>query len=681
MPRTVSIVARLSLLLPLFAVPSVAADTLEPASYQPSLARLVSTVLESEHFVGRPLDDEMSARWLDGYLERLDYNRMFFLAGDIESFERWRHTLDDSARRGTPDLEAAFHIHEVYRKRVKERLDTLLATLAEQEFDFTGTDTFDLDRSDDPWPRTAAEADALWRARIEEQILQGILRGDTVDKQRTTLTKRYKRLETDLLATEAPDVLEAWLGALAHSYDPHSDYMKPATNDDFDISMSNSLEGIGATLRTEGEYTLVVSLVPGGPADLGGQLRPGDKIVAVAQGSAEPVDVLDLRIERVVSMIRGAKGTEVRLTVLPGDAVDPSATKVIAIVRDQVKLTANDAKAEVRQIPDATGQILKVGIIDVPSFYQDFDAKRRGDPAYKSTTRDVRALLADLKSQSVDGLILDLRKNGGGSLSEAVELTGLFIPQGPVVQIGDRAGRTESMNDPDPKIEWNGPLMVLTSPLSASASEILAGAIQDYGRGLVVGSASTHGKGTVQNVIDLDPALHRYVRYPADQSLAGALKVTTHKFYRVSGASTQLEGVKADIILPSPFDGLDFLESDLDYALSWDQVAPLEYRPWANLEATSAELEALSRARIATDPAFAELTEQIARRSSDNSVVSLNLDVRRAELESNNESPEPDEDADDDASRDDDGPDIVLDEAARIMRDWLLSSKTTAQAG
>ncbi|MBW1881825.1 MAG: PDZ domain-containing protein, partial [Deltaproteobacteria bacterium] len=414
--------------------------------------------------------------------------------------------------------------------------------------------------------------------RIKEQVLRGLLRGESQESQVEMLRRRYHRLETDILATEPADVLEPYLASFAHAFDPHSDYFKPSTNADFDIEMSNSLEGIGATLRTEGEYTLVYSLVPGGPAQQGEELQPGDRIVAVAQGSEPPVDVVDERIDKVVKQIRGPKGTEVRLTVIPVDAPDPSHTRVIRITRDQVILAADDAESRVIEVPGQDGQGIKLGLIDIPSFYQDFQARRGGDPEFKSTTRDVKQLLTELKAEEVSGIILDVRRNGGGSLNESVELTGLFIPQGPVVQIGDRSGRTEAMYDPDPAVVYDGPLMVLTSPLSASASEILAGAIQDYDRGLVVGSASTHGKGTVQNVIDLDPVLRRFVRYPTPDDLAGAVKVTTHKFYRVSGASTQLRGVQADVVLPSPFDGLELLEGDLDYVLGWDRVAPLTYR-------------------------------------------------------------------------------------------------------
>ncbi|MBW2257645.1 MAG: carboxy terminal-processing peptidase, partial [Deltaproteobacteria bacterium] len=415
-------------------------------------------------------------------------------------------------------------------------------------------------------------------------------------------------------------------------------------------------------------------LVPGGPAQQGEELQPGDRIVAVAQGSEPPVDVVDERIDKVVKQIRGPKGTEVRLTVIPVDAPDPSHTRVIHITRDQVILAADDAESRVIEVPGQDGQGIKLGLIDIPSFYQDFQARRGGDPEYKSTTRDVKQLLTELKAEEVSGIILDVRRNGGGSLNEAVELTGLFIPQGPVVQIGDRSGRTEAMYDPDPAVVYEGPLMVLTSPLSASASEILAGAIQDYDRGLVVGSASTHGKGTVQNVIDLDPVLRRFVRYPTSDDLAGAVKVTTHKFYRVSGASTQLRGVQADVVLPSPYDGLELLEGDLDYVLGWDRVAPLTYREIDNLEPTAERLQALSAERVANDPSFTELMEAIAKRREADGIVSLALETRRKELES---FPQPASDDEEDQRNDD----IILDEATRIMGDWLTSKVTQAQPG
>jgi len=664
-------------LLPGGAAP--AAEDLAPATYQQALAALVANVLTTEHYAAHALDDELSERWFDGYLEMLDYNRMFFLASDIASFGRWKDTLDDAARTAGPDLQIAFDIHEVYRQRVSERVAQAMVLL-DQPIDFTVDESFDLDRSDDPWPANEDEARELWRKRIKEQVLRGMLRGETQESQVEMLRRRYRRLETDILATEPADVLEPYLASFAHAFDPHSDYFKPSTNEDFDIQMSNSLEGIGATLRTEGEYTLVVSLVPGGPAQLGGDLQAGDKIVAVAQGSEPAVDVVDERIDKVVKLIRGPKGTEVRLTVIPVDAPDPSHTREVRIVRDQVILTADDAESRVIEMPGADGQPLKIGVIDIPSFYQDFQAKRGGDPNFKSTTRDVRSLLTELEAQGVSGVILDVRRNGGGSLDEAVDLTGLFIPQGPVVQIGDRSGRTEAMYDPDPKLVYGGPLMVLTSPLSASASEILAGAIQDYDRGLIVGSASTHGKGTVQNVIELDPVLRRFVRYPGKDDIAGAVKVTTHKFYRVSGGSTQLRGVQADVVLPSPFDGLELLESDLDYALPWDRVAPLAYHEMGDLDSTAERLQAISAERVANDPEFTELMEAIAKRTEADGKVSLSLETRKKELESFGENAL-DEDQADDEGEDHGGDDMILDEATRIMRDWLAPRVTQAQPG
>ena len=669
--------APIALLLALVATPSLADDQLQPTPYEPPLAALITSMMASEHYSGHPLDDEISERWSDDYMRTLDYNRMFFLASDVASFEKYRDTLDDAARAGTPDLPAAFHIHDVYRERVQQRVDEALKLL-DQPIDWTVDESFDLDRSDDPWPTTDKDAQELWRKRIKEQVLQGMLQGETEDSQRDLLRKRYKRLETDILSSSAPDVFEEFMGAFTQAYDPHSDYFKPSTNEDFDIHMSNSLQGIGATLQTEGEYTKVVSLVPGGPAQQDGELQPGDRIVKVAQGDDPAVDVVAMRIDRVVKLIRGPKGTVVRLTVIPADAPDAAHTDVISITRDEVELTADDASQQEIDVPDGKGGTVKVGVINVPSFYEDFDAKRRGDPNYKSTTRDVRKLIDTLEQDKVAGIVLDLRKNGGGSLSEAVSLTGLFIAQGPVVQIGDRQSHTEAMFGPDPGVAWNGPLMVLTSPLSASASEILAGAIQDYGRGLIVGSTTTHGKGTVQNVIDLDPVLRHFYRLPSKEKVAGALKVTTHKFYRISGGSTQLKGVHADIVLPSPYDGLDLLESDLHYALSWDRVSPLKYHHWADLHTAAQSLGALSKARVSHDPDFAELDKAIKTREDEGSVVSLNLAKRKAEVQ-----PPKDPSTEDGAAEGDkkDHKDIVLDEATRIMRDWIQGGITTAQSG
>lgn len=664
---------------------SIAERPAAPESHQPAVATLVGALLSSEHFEGRPLDDELSERWLDLYLQQLDYNRMIFLEEDIAEFKAYEHQLDDLLSSREPRLQVPFLVHERFTQRVQERVEDV-AGLLEEPITLDGTETWDLDRSDEPWPASREQARELWRKRIKEQVLRGDLQGKERAETLDMLRKRYQRMAKDLEVSEPIDVLEPFLSALAQAYDPHSAYFKPATNDNFDIQMSNSLEGIGATLRTEGEYTLVVSLVPGGPAQMQGELKAGDKIISVAQGQGAPVDVIDQRIDHVVKLIRGPKGTDVRLTVIPVDATDPSHTQEITIRRDEVTLTANDADARVLEVPGLDGGTVRVGIIDVPSFYLDFDAKRQGDPDYKSTTRDVRRLLENLQQQEVAGIILDLRQNGGGALSEAVELAGLFIDRGPIVQVGDKRGRVEPLYDPDPRQVYDGPVMVLTSPLSASASEIVAAAIQDYGRGIVVGSSQTHGKGTVQNVIDLDPLMARIFDVP-DDAAAGALKVTTNKFYRISGGSTQLRGVASDVVIPSPYDGLDVLESDLEYALGWDKVGPVPYRQVADLGTDVTWLRDRSARRIAESEEFRELKEEIARRAGDDDTVSLNLEVRRKEMEQSKHDPLLSAAAEEPTTEEeepeyDDENDFVLQEAGRVLRDWVSRGRfATAEKG
>ncbi len=625
--------------------------------HHPVVANLVATLLRYQHYESRSLDDEMSRAWLEEYIETLDFNRMVFLASDIAEFRRWETTLDDDITSHHPTLEAATFIYARYQERLSERIAAAQRTL-DAPIDLTTDRTWQIDRSEAPWPATAAEADELWELRVIEQVLLGDLQGTDRAERIALLKRRYARRLTDELSAEGSDVLEYYLSSLTRNYDPHSVYFKPATSDDFNIDISNSVEGIGAQLRTEGEYTEVVRIVPGGPADLDGRLQPGDRIISVAQGDGEPEDVIDLRIDRVVRLIRGKKGTEVRLTIIPVDATDQANTSEIDIIRDQVELTESDADSQVLTIGDET-----IGVIDVPSFYIDSMARAQGDPNYSSVSHDVRRLLGELSEQEIDGLILDLRGNGGGSLSEAVDLAGLFITRGPIVQVRDREGRKEVLKDPDAKQVYDGPLVVLTDALSASASEIVAGAIQDYGRGIVVGAQTTHGKGTVQQVVDLDMFIEQMTGNSTTDQRAGALKITTQKFYRISGGSTQNRGVLSDIVLPSPWDGLDVYESDLDNALPWDEIEPARFSVVGDTSSVLDTLRTDSAARVASSEEFQTLLSDLAEREelSERKTISLNLDERRQEAES-----EP-EDEEESSERED----FILQEAAQILDDWI----------
>ncbi|MEZ4322157.1 MAG: carboxy terminal-processing peptidase [Myxococcota bacterium] len=628
---------------------------IEPGPTEAAVARTVGQMLSTYHYNRRDIDDEVATEWMNAYIESLDYNRMFFLKSDVDGFLAKANTIDDDLNQNVPTLALATSIYKTYQKRVSERVADANALL-DGPIDLTNDETYVFDRSEAPWAKNAAEAKELWRQRIEEQLILGALSKKSEDETRDMLRKRYHRLETDTRAADSMDVLERYLSGLTHVYDPHTTYFKPASADNFDIEMANSLEGIGASLRTIGEYTVVMDLIAGGPAEKGGVLKPNDKIIAVAQGSEPPVDVIDLPIDRVVKLIRGRKGTEVRLTVIPADAVDPSATAVVPIVRDKVVLADSDAELKIREVDGK-----RFAVIDIPSFYLDVRGKR-------SASRDLERILTEEMGQ-VDGVILDLRENGGGSLQEAVDMTGLFIKRGPVVQIREQNGEIEALDDTDPTVAYSGPLMVLTSPFSASASEIVAGAIQDYGRGIIVGSERTHGKGSVQTVIDITDVMGRLTRLQGVQ--AGALKLTMQKFYRVNGASTQVKGVRADVVIPSPWDGLDVYEGDIDHALPWDEIEGVPHASYGSLGGAVKTLQAKSSERVKAEPKFQEMAEALAereKRKAENT-VSLNLEKRKAERKD----AAGEDEAEDEAAPKKDGPDPVLDEALFVMRDFLTA--------
>lgn len=678
-------------------VPNPSVDqAVDPGKYQPELAKLVASYLNYYHYSQMPLDDVIAERSLDLYLQALDFNRMFFLASDIRSFRAFEDQLDDDLRSDHYTIDKPFTIYNRFRQRVAERVDKALQLL-DSDFDFNLDESIAVDRSEEAWAESVEVLNDLWRKRIKEQMLRFKLQGKSDEDSRSLLRKRYERLKKDIFENESMDVLERYLSSLAQSFDPHSQYFKPATKDNFDIDMGHSLEGIGATLRTEGEYTIIVELIPGGPAARSGELKPNDKIIAVAQGDEEPVDVVDLRIDRVVKYIRGKKGTEVRLTVIPADAIDESQTKIVRLIRDKVMITANDAKGDVREWRDDEGQLHRFGVLTVPSFYMDTAAKFRGDPNFKSTTRDVRKILDDLEGKDVEAIVIDLRNNAGGSLDEAVELTGLFIRTGPVVQVKSQNGRVKVLQDPDPDQIYDGPLVVLTNVFSASASEIFAGAIEDYGRGLIVGDEATHGKGTVQNVIDLDPSLERVLSRNLPDKTAGALKLTTHVFYRVSGSSTQMKGVAPHVVLPSPFDRYEFGEEHLEYALPWDRIDAVPFHPCGLVPEETQSLQEKSLGRIAKDPEFQYLKEDYAewlKRKEENR-VSLNEAVRKKEQDELDALEEQRKQermarAHADAAKTDvegsladgEAPDFILNEALNICADYVrLVKKRVVVAG
>jgi carboxyl-terminal processing protease len=545
--------------------PTVPLTDLYPAEKHERANEIITHILGTYHYKKTKLDDSLSGIILDKYLENLDQNRSYFLNRDIVEFQQYRLQLDDAIR--TSDLLPAFDIFKRYRQRVDERIN-YANNLLKQDFSFDIDEDYNFDRREKPWPSSKADLDEIWRKRIKNDVLNLRLAGKEKDEIRDTLRKRYTRIYTSTLQLNANDIFQTFINAYATSIEPHTAYLSPRTSENFDISMRLSLEGIGAVLRGDSDYTQVIKVIPGGPADLSGQLHADERIIGVGQEhDGEIIDVIGWRLDDVVDLIRGPKGTVLRLEILAKNVGPEGPSKIITLTRNKIKLEEQAASSSIIEIPETKS---KIGVIDVPTFYIDFAAQARGDDNFKSTSRDVRNLISELLKQNIDGLIVDLRGNGGGSLTEALELTGLFIEKGPIVQTKDASGRVEISNDPDPTISYIGPLAVLVDRNSASASEIFAGAIQDYHRGIIIGEP-TFGKGTVQNVIDLN----RFVKNSDEDH--GRLKTTIAQFFRVSGGSNQYKGVVPDIIFPTVKDASSHGESAFENAIPWDNVQPARY--------------------------------------------------------------------------------------------------------
>lgn len=581
----------------------------------------VVTSLQQGHYNRIDIDDQLSEAVLDQYLATLDPERSHFLASDIQQFEQWRHLLDDQILQG--ETEAAFEIFNRYQERRLQRLNYMISTLEDESntWDFNRDDVLEGDRSEAEWIKTDAELQQLWRKQLKSSLLSLKLADKTTEEAQEVLLRRYQNQKQRTDQAKSDDVFESFVNALTHEFDPHTQYFSPQGSENFQINMSLSLEGIGAVLQSENDQTKVVRLVPAGPADKTGQLKPADIIVGVGQGEDGAIeDVVGMRLDDVVSKIRGPKGTLVRLEVIPADAVDRQARKVIRIERNKVKLEEQAARKRVLEL-NRDGKEFKLGVIEIPTFYIDFEALQKGDPDYKSTTRDVEKLINELREEDIDGLIVDLRNNGGGSLREANELVGLFIQRGPTVQIRDASGRVDILGDFDPKVAWDGPMAVIVNRLSASASEIFAGAIQDYNRGILIGNR-TFGKGTVQT---LQPIEH------------GQVKLTHAKFYRISGDSTQHRGVEPDIRLPSLYTVEDIGESALDKALPWDQVRPVRHGRFPSLSPFMQQLLERHQARTETDPDFIFMRKQVEHLEKQKKIthISLNQDTLQQERETN----------------------------------------------
>jgi carboxyl-terminal processing protease len=684
-PKPTRAVARLvaaALLLAAASLPSWALIEYSD-SQRETIVELVDQ-LEQRHYAKLEYDDALSSAHLDSYIDSLDGGRMFFTAADLAEFERYRTAMDDQLHKG--QLDAGFAIFNRFQQRLEARLESVIESLPEMvpSMDFTVDESYSLEPEKLPWAPDQRELDDRWRKHLKNQVLSLRLAKKDEEDIVPTLVKRYANQLKRVRQYNSQDVFQIYANALTELYDPHTNYLSPRRSENFNINMSLSLEGIGAVLQAEEEFTKVARLVAKGPADKQGELQPSDRIVGVGQGDKGPIeDVVGWRLDEVVDLIRGPKGSTVRLEVIPANSKTPDIHKVITIVRNEVKLEEQSAKKEILEVP-AGDEVMKVGVIDIPAFYIDFDAMRRGEKEYKSTTRDVRKLLEELQAEGVDGIVVDLRNNGGGSLQEANELTGLFIEYGPTVQIRHSSRRVWRDGKRLKSSYYDGPLVVLINRLSASASEIFAGAIQDYERGIIVGDRS-FGKGTVQTLIPLTE---------------GQLKITESKFYRISGDSTQHRGVVPDITFPSLFDPDEIGESSLDNALNWDQINPVRHRRYNDLSTIVPRLTSLFEERSAHNPDFIFLEDQVdlAEKARMIKTLPLNEKARLAMRESQeakalaienkrrvargedplaalseDEAAEDDEAADPDTLEEDaeDG-DVLLSEASNVLADAVL---------
>ena len=603
--------------------PAAAAAVLAPTEQESYVARRVADIIAHEHYRRAPLDDRLSSLILDRYLDAIDGARSYFYASDIAEFERYRYQLDDAIKSG--DVEPAFVIFRRYQQRNRERMAYAIDLLNKKP-DFDLDESFNFDREKEPWPAGAAEMNELWRKRVKNDALSLVTTGKQWPEVVDILRKRYEHVAKRMDQSKPEDVFEAFMNAFVLSLDPHSNYFSARNSEEYNIQMSLSYEGIGASLSLTDDYVTVIDVIAGGPAAVSGKLGANDRITAVGEGkTGELVDVIGWRLDDVVQKIRGPGGTLVRLQLLPAGAAPGSTQKVVEFTRNRVSLE-NQASHKAMRTVTRNGREVKIGVITVPSFYQDYDASRAGVKDYRSTTRDVQRLIGELRKDGAEAIIMDLRANGGGYLPEAESLTGLFIDRGPVVQLRDTTGHIEVDDDPDPAIFYSGPLIVLVDRFSASASEIFAGAIQDYGRGLIIGQ-QTYGKGTVQNAHPLNYTI--FGRKPE----LGQLNVTIGKYYRITGESTQDRGVTPDIAMPSLIDANEVGESTRDRALPWDHIEAASFKVEGDLKPLAAQLEKLHEERTAGSADFRYLRDDIAALDAARSekTVSLNLAAREAE--------------------------------------------------
>jgi carboxyl-terminal processing protease len=606
---------------------------LKPLQQQAQAAAMTAQFLTRFHYKTMPLDDAMSEKIFDRYLKALDPEKLFFVQADVDKFAFARTKMDDAIN--TQDLSTPFAMFNLYEQRMKERM-IYARGLLKQDFNFDKNENYFYARDKAAWPQTEAAMQDLWLQRVKNDWLRLKLAGKEEKAIRATLEKRYDYTLTRMQKLKSEDVFQLFMNAYATAIEPHTNYLGPKASEDFEISMKLSLVGIGAVLQERDEMTTIRELSPGGPAALSGKLQPGDRIVGVGQGlKSTPVDVMGWRLDDVVALIRGAKDTVVLLDILPADAGPDGKHKLVSLVRNKITLEQQSAKKSIIEVKSAnasdagnagTPGMRRIGVIALPTFYQDFDARRKGDKEFKSATRDVARLLAELKTEKVDSVLIDLRNNGGGSLSEAVELTSLFIGKGPVVQQRNSQGNIQIESEKSAKVVWDGPMGVMINRGSASASEIFAAAIQDYGRGLVIGESS-FGKGTVQTMVNLDQVAH------SDKPKFGELKMTIAQFFRINGGTTQLRGVTPDISFPSFSDPESFGESSYDNALPWVQIKPAEYQTVGDLKDLLPLLQVRHEMRVANDKEFQFIVEDVNEYKllRDKKTISLNEVERRKE--------------------------------------------------
>lgn len=657
--------------------PNDTVTVIKPENHYQIENQFITSILTRYHFKEFEIDDSLSNMIFNRYLEALDNGKNYFLASDIESFNAQQFQLDDNLYKG--DLQFYYDVFNVYLNRVNERMK-FVDELLDKEFDYSTDENYDYDRDKSEWAMNQAELNELWRKRLKNDALTYKLNGKDWEFIQNTLKKRYKNFAKFLNQYNSEDVFQLAMNSFTQSIDPHTNYLSPVTSDNFKIDMSLSLEGIGARLQTEDDYTKVAEVIPGGPAAKSGLLKADDKIIGVAQGEdGEFEDIIGWRITDAVKLIRGEKGTLVRLQIIKAGSDLNSTPIEISLIREKVKLEDQAAKGSVLEIMNED-KPFRIGVIDIPNFYIDFEGQRNGDGNYRSTTKDVKKILDSLRAENVDGIIIDLREDGGGSLQEAIELTGLFIKDGPVVQVKNSDGSIDVADDPDPSIFYDGPLAVLVNRYSASASEIFSGAIQDYGRGLVIGE-QTFGKGTVQNLIDLN-------RLTSKKNLnLGQVKLTIAKYYRVNGGSTQNLGVIPDISYPAMIDPKDFGESSEPTALPWDEIKSAEFNRFSDLTKFLPELNKKHLQRISNNKDFQYLIEdiEIYKENKKKTFISLNEEIRRQEKEKEElrklERKGKTEDQADAELLDEEIPvtrkdrnDYILEETAKIISDFIVMS-------